>query len=160
MGNDVRIINAPKISQAFLKSMGDGGDGNKINLVMVTNINQTNLDDHLYPNPFEDKQIVFDFETFLESLDPPRLKTLIDMAVKVALKKNGVMHLAEEWLGKESCVVRKGPKRIYNCDKETLEEVLNKHKWNRRKVGAELGIPAPSITRLIAHHQIKKEESI
>jgi hypothetical protein len=167
---DIKVTMDAKMLQQVIKNL-PGDLKNQVIFAPVMNVNVDQRggnvsQSELYPNPLlGEKEIAFDFETFLEALDPPKLKSLIDMAVRVALKKNGTMRLAEGWLGEEGLLKhyhleqhRKRPEgRIYNCDKETLEGVLNKHNWNKSRTGRELGIPNESIRRLIEYHQIRKE---
>jgi hypothetical protein len=170
---DIKVTFEPKMTQQILKTLpGDIRNQIVFAPVMVNNINQQGGEDgsrsELYPNPFRrDSELPFNFEMFLESLDPPKLKTLIDMAIQVAIKKNGTRMAAERWLGGEGLLnnyrlehkKRQVGRYAYNCDKETLVEVLRKHKWNRTQAGNELGIPLASIGRLIKRHQIKEEEN-
>jgi len=171
---DIKITLDATMIQKILKNLpGDMKNQVVFAPIMINNVNQ--LEDgssvsrsELYPNPFRrNSELPFNFEMFLEGLDPPKLKTLIDMAVQVALKKNGTRMAAEQWLGGEGLLNRykleykkreEGNRRAYNCDKETLEKILNKHKWNKTKTSVELGIPVGAIGRLIRDHQIKKEE--
>ena len=167
---DVKIIMDTKMMQQILKTLpGDMKNQVVFAPIMINNVNQReDYHSEIYPNPLlRDSQLPFNFEMFLESLDPPKLKSLIDMAIEVALKKNGTRMAAEQWLGGEGLLNRYkleykkrevGNRRAYNCDKETLVEVLDKHKWNKTKTGAELGIPVGAIERLIRDHQIKKDE--
>lgn len=172
---DIKVTFEPKMTQQILKTLpGDLKNQVVFAPVMINNINQQSSEDtfrsEVYPNPLlRDSQLPFNFEMFLESLDPPKLKSLIDMAVKVAIKKNGTRMAAEQWLGGEGLLNRyrleykrrdgASNKRAYNCDRETLTEVLNKHNWNKTKTGVELGIPFAAIGRLIRDHQIKEEEN-
>ncbi len=94
---DVRIVLAPKISQAFLKNLQNGNpDVNQINLIMVAQAGDNNSVGGVREIL---KQEPFNFETFLESMPEPRLQNLITLAIETAIEKFRYNSRAAGWLG-------------------------------------------------------------
>jgi hypothetical protein len=175
---DIKVTMDARMMQQILKSLpGDFKNQVVFAPIMINNVNQGGIDEsdvitlkdltsNIYPNPLLTcSEPSFNFEVFLERLPYPRLKSLIDLAIKVAMKKCGLRTDAEDWLGGQALLkYYREPKQIstgrklYSCDKETLEEALNKHRWNMTKTGNELGIPMGAIGRMIKRYQLKREE--